>query len=154
DEKTLNYFADTGRSQEQIDTIRNYYTAQGMFGVPVEGEVDYTTVLDLSLDTINPSDAGPKRPQDRIELSNFDDRFIELFTKSASDGGYGKATEDLEKRFPVTMGMSANGEVVAGGGEQSQRSVPQSIHDTVSPINTNVATEIEMMNNRPTPNRV
>jgi len=39
-----------------------------MFGIPTEGEVDYTTVLDLDLETINPSVAGPKRPQDRIEL--------------------------------------------------------------------------------------
>jgi aconitate hydratase len=49
DEKTLEYFANTGRSQEQIDTIRSYYTAQGMFGIPKQGEVDYTTVLELDL---------------------------------------------------------------------------------------------------------
>ena len=153
DEKTLEYFANTGREPEHIATIRNYYEAQGMFGIPREGDVDYTTVIDLDLTTINPSVAGPKRPQDRIDLSNLDDRFIELFTKSVADGGYGKEAEDLEKRYPVTMGLSSNGEVV-GGGQQSQLSAPESIHDTVSPINTNVETEIEMMNNRPTPNRV
>src|SRR5215213_2441056 len=92
DEKTLEYFRSTGRAREQIETIRSYYTAQGMFGIPLEGEVDYSTVLNLDLETITPSVAGPKRPQDRIELSNLDDRFIELFTKAATDGGYGKAS--------------------------------------------------------------
>src|SRR5215213_1311957 len=92
DEKTLEYFTNTGRTTEQIETIRNYYSAQGMFGIPKEGEVDYSTVLNLDLETITPSVAGPKRPQDRIELSNLDDRFIELFTKAATDGGYGKAS--------------------------------------------------------------
>lgn len=153
DEKTLDYFANTGRSMEQIETIRNYYTEQGMFGIPKDGDVDYTTVIELDLSTVGAAVAGPKRPQDRIELSQLDDRFIELFTKSVADGGYGKSSADLDKRYPVTMGETSNG-VVEGGGEQSQRSAPESIHDTVSPINTNVATEIEMMNNRPTPSRV
>ncbi|MBK7393496.1 MAG: aconitate hydratase [Chloracidobacterium sp.] len=153
DEKTLDYFANTGRSAEQIDTIRNYYKAQGMFGIPQEGEVDYTTVIDLDLSTVGPAVAGPKRPQDRIELSQLDDRFIELFTKSAADGGYGKDLADLEKRFPVAMGESHE-VIVEGGGEQSQKSAPESIHGTVSPDNTNVSTEVEMMNNRPTPSRV
>ena len=153
DEKTLDYFRNTGREDAHIDTIRNYYRAQGMFGIPKDGDVDYTTVVELSLDTINPSVAGPKRPQDRIELSNLDDRFIELFTKSAADGGYGKKAEDLDKRFPVSMGMETK-ETLGGGGEQSQKTIPESIHDTVSPDNTNVTTEIEMMNNRPTPDRV
>ena len=154
DEKTLEYFANTGRSRKQIDTIRSYYTAQGMFGIPKAGDVDYTTVLELDLGMINPSVAGPKRPQDRIELSNLDDRFLELFSKSAADGGYGKQAEDLEKRYAVVMGHPVHSGEIAGGGEQSQLSAPESIHNTVSPINTNVATEIEMMNNRPTPDRV
>lgn len=153
DEKTLEYFANTGRSKEQIDTIRNYYKAQEMFGIPRDGDVDYTTVLELNLETITPAVAGPKRPQDRIELSNLDDRFIELFSKPVADGGYGKVPGDLDKRFSVTMGSHSTN-VVEGGGEQSSRSIPESIHDTVSPDNTNVHTEIEMVNNRPTPDRV
>jgi aconitate hydratase len=153
DEKTLDYFANTGRTDEHIATIRNYYEAQEMFGIPKEGEVDYTLSIDLDLSTINPSVAGPRRPQDRIELSNLDDRFIELFTKAASDGGYGKQPGDLEKRYPVTMGLGADG-VTEGGGQQNIVTAPESIHSTVSPENTNVHTEIEMMNNRPTPDRV
>ncbi|MFN0278228.1 MAG: aconitate hydratase [Pyrinomonadaceae bacterium] len=153
DEKTLEYFTNTGRSKEQIDTIRNYYLAQNIFGVPKDGEIDYTTVLELNLETITPAVAGPKRPQDRIELSSLDDRFIELFSKPLADGGYGKVADDLHKRFSVTMG-SHPASVVEGGGEQSGKSIPDSIHDTTSPDNTNVHTEIEMVNNRPTPDRV
>jgi len=154
DEKTLEYFTNTGRSSEQIETIRNYYIAQQMFGIPKENEVDYSTTLELNLATITPSVAGPKRPQDRIELSQLDDRFLELFTKPVSDGGYGKESADLEKRFMVTLGRN-DGELVVGGGDQNSGSVPLSvISDLVSHKNTNVTTEVEMMNNRPTPDRV
>lgn len=153
DEKTLEYFANTGRDDDHIATIRNYYEAQGMFGIPREGEVDYSVSYDLDLATVVPAVAGPKRPQDRIDLAQLDDRFTELFTKSVADGGYGKLAEDLEKRYPVTMGEGANGQIV-GGGEQAIVTAPESLHSTVSPDNTNVSTEVEMMNNRPTPDRV
>ncbi len=154
DEKTLDYFAATGRSEEQIATIRNYYDAQQMFGIPKEGEVDYSIVLDLSLETITPSVAGPKRPQDRIELSSLDDRFLELFSQPVADGGYGKAAEDIEKRHVVTLcGFPA--ETVMGGGDQDSKSVPLPVlGDQVSVNNTSVVSEVEMMNNRPTPDRV
>jgi len=155
DEKTLDYFRATGRSAEQIDTIRNYYKAQEMFGIPRDGEVDYSTVLELDLATINPSVAGPKRPQDRIELSNLDDRFLELFSKPVADGGYGKAAAELETRYFVTIGApAAGGNEWTGGGEQSQKSVPLPVLGDVSDRNTNVRTEVEMVNNRPTPDRV
>ncbi len=77
----------------------------------------------------------------------------ELFSKPVADGGYGKIADDLEKRFLVTMGASTAA-VAEGGGEQSAKSIPESIHNSTTPDNTNVLTEIEMMNNRPTPNRV
>ncbi len=154
DEKTLEYFCSTGRSKEQAETIRNYYTAQEMFGIPKAGEVDYTTVFELNLETVTPSVAGPKRPQDRIELSSLDDRFVELFSKPLADGGYGKSAEDLEKRYQVTLG-SSTAKVVTGGGDQNPRSIPLPVlGDEISIKNTNVITEVEMMNNRPTPDRI
>lgn len=153
DEKTLDYLAATGRSPEQIDTVRNYYTAQQMFGIPKEGEIDYSIILDLNLETINPSVAGPKRPQDRIELSSLDDRFVELFSQPVADGGYGKLADELEKRYVVSLrGFQA--ETVTGGGDQTSKSVPLPVLGEVSQINTNITTEVEMMNNRPTPDRV
>lgn len=153
DEKTLDYFRATGRDAAQIETIKNYYTAQGMFGIPLDGEVDYSTVLNLDLETITPSVAGPKRPQDRIELSALDDRFIELFGQTVADGGYGKNKEDLEKRFMVKMGEK-HPHTVVGGGEQSPKSIPLPVLGDVSTKNTSVLTETEMMNNRPTPDRI
>ncbi len=152
DEKTLDYFAATGRTAEQIGTIRNYYKAQGMFGIPQEGDVDYSVVYDLDLSSIQPSVAGPKRPQDRINLANLDDRFKELFSMPVSDGGFGKSAEELGRRVMVTMGGIS--EASNGGGEQSSRSIPLPIMGEVSDRNTNVTSEVEMVNNRPTPDRV
>jgi len=153
DEKTLDYFRATGRDEAQIETIKNYYEAQGMFGIPLAGEVDYTTTLDLDLATITPAVAGPKRPQDRIELSHLDDRFKELFGQSAADGGYGKTADDLEKRFMVMLGVK-HSHTSEGGGEQSPKSIPLPVLGDVSEKNTSVTTEVEMMNNRPTADRV
>ncbi len=153
DEKTLDYFRATGRNAEDIETIRNYYTAQGMFGIPKKGDVEYTNVIELDLATITPAVAGPKRPQDRIELFGLKDKFSELFTAPVTESGYGKDVEDLEKEFMVTMGANITG-VSVGGGAQSPASVPVPITKNVSPDNTNTWSETEMMNNRPTPDRV
>ena len=153
DEKTLDYFRATGRSNEQIETIRNYYTAQEMFGIPKKGEVEYTNVIELDLATIKPAVAGPKRPQDRIELTALKDKFSELFSAPTGESGYGKEAEDLEKKFMVTMGANSATATV-GGGEQSSLSIPLPVLNNVSAENTNITTEVEMMNNRPTPNRV
>ncbi len=153
DEKTLEYFTATGRSSDQVDTIRNYYKAQEMFGIPREGEVDYSTVLDLNLETITPAVAGPKRPQDRIELSSLDDRFLELFSQPVADGGYGKSAGEIEKRFVVNL-CGTPSDIVQGGGDQDPKSIPLPVISDVSDKNTNVTTEVEMINNRPTPDRV
>ena len=75
DDKTLEYFRATGRSDEHIETIENYYTAQEMFGIPLKGEVDYTNVFEFDFASIVPAVAGPKRPQDRIDLDNLKDKF-------------------------------------------------------------------------------
>jgi aconitate hydratase len=97
DEKTLEYFRATGRSDELVNTIKHYYQAQEMFGIPEEGQVEYSLSLDLDLHTINPSVAGPKRPQDRIALSRLDDRFVELFSNQLPKA-------DTEKMFRISTG--------------------------------------------------
>ena len=91
DEETCLYLKATGRTDEQIDAVRNYFKAQGMFGIPRQGECDYSTVLELDLGTIVPSVAGPKRPQDRIALPELERKFRELLEKDVKSGGYGKA---------------------------------------------------------------
>jgi aconitate hydratase len=97
DEESLNYLRATGRSEDHIKLIREYYTAQGMFGVPRKGDVDYTKVLELDLSTVRPSVAGPKRPQDRIDLPRLSDTFIGLLRKSPQEGGFGIAPDDISR---------------------------------------------------------
>ena len=153
DEKTLEYFAATGRTAEQVETIRNYFTAQEMFGIPLKGEVEYSNTLELDLSTIVPAVAGPKRPQDRIELTNLKEKFTELFTATVAEGGYGKEAGDLEKQFMVTVGADIH-TTATGGGGQIHSTVPAPVKKDVSEINTSTWTETEMVNNRPTPDRV
>ena len=153
DEETCVYLLATGRPKEHVDIVRQYYTAQGMFGMPRKGECDYSVVLDLELESIVPSVAGPKRPQDRIELSALKAQFNELMVKPVSEGGYGKTEADLWTRYHVKIGADRQ-RVAVGGGEQRSETVPAVAGNTSTHINTNVWTETEMVNNRPTPDRV
>jgi aconitate hydratase len=147
DEETCNYLLATGRPKDLVDKFRAYYQAQGMFGIPKRGEVDYTAVLDLDLDDVRPSVAGPKRPQDRIELPDLKKRFIGLFHAPLRENGYGKEIEELNRRFPIGIAAPA-GEVIAGGGDQTAGTVGDGMK------NTSAFGESEMMDNRPTPNRI
>ena len=153
DEETCLYLEATGRTAEQVSAVRNYYTAQGMFGIPRQGECDYSTLLELDLATIEPSVAGPKRPQDRIELKNLKDQFSNLLQKPVSDGGYGKAPEEIESRYFTKLGVRDVAKAaLAGGG--TQEAVPLPVLGDVTRMNTSAWTETEMLNNRPTPDRV
>ncbi|HLE61727.1 MAG TPA: aconitate hydratase AcnA, partial [Pyrinomonadaceae bacterium] len=145
--ETLEYLRATGRSDEHVEMVRNYYSAQGMFGMPVGGEIDYSTLLELDLSVIRSSVAGPKRPQDRIELPALKDQFSDLLLAPVSSGGYGKTKEEVLARYRTTIGSKCDDDApVAGGGEQV---VP--VQPVPSAPNTNVWTETEMINNRPTP---
>jgi aconitate hydratase len=153
DEETCTYLTATGRESEHIDLVRNYYQAQGLFGIPKKGQCDYTTVLDLELDSIQPSVAGPKRPQDRIELTTLKQKFTDLMLKPVAEGGYGKSEDEVWTRYHVKIGADKQ-RTVAGGGEQRTETVPLAASDTISSQNTSVWTETEMVNNRPTPDLV
>ncbi|MDQ3635847.1 MAG: aconitate hydratase [Acidobacteriota bacterium] len=153
DEKTLDYFRATGRSEEKIETIRNYYKAQEMFGIPLKGEVDYTKVIELDLATIKPAVSGPKRPQDRIDLDNFKQKFRELYTQSVGEGGFGKDSETFDNEYMIMLNGQQFGKV-SGGGEQTEKSIPLPVFDNQSAIHTSITTEAEMVQNRPTPDRV
>jgi aconitate hydratase len=113
DEKTIVYFEGTGRTRAEIDAFEAYYRAQGMFGVPKAGEIDYTKVLKLDLESVAPSLAGPKRPQDRIEIGKVKRTFTELFSKPIADGGFNQAKEKLPRSFQTPSGLSIrNGDVL------------------------------------------
>jgi len=91
DEEVCRFFAATGRSDTEIDLFRSYYSAQRMFGIPRDGEIDYTRVIEFDLGKVVPSIAGPKRPQDRIPLDAVPSAFNELLRKPVAEGGYGKS---------------------------------------------------------------
>src|SRR5438876_7488245 len=105
DDATVTYLRMTGRADEEVDVFQAYFKAQGLYGVPKLGEIDYTKVLSLDLSTIHPSVAGPKRPQDRIELPNLKKQFNELFSKPASENGHTKPAAELDQRYPTKLGM-------------------------------------------------
>ncbi len=92
DEECVNYLRGTGRTEELCTTFKNYYTAQGMFGIPKKGEVEFTSELTLDLGDIQPSVAGPKRPQDRITVEALKSTWNDILTKPTPQG-YGKIPE-------------------------------------------------------------
>ncbi|MHA6893941.1 aconitate hydratase AcnA [Ralstonia pseudosolanacearum] len=105
DEKTIDYFKGTGRTKDEINAFESYFKAQKLFGVPKAGEIDYTKTLTLDLSTVAPSLAGPKRPQDRIEIGNVKSTFSSLFAKPVAENGFNKKSEDLDKTFTTTNGV-------------------------------------------------
>jgi aconitate hydratase len=152
DEASCRYLLATGRSQEQVDTFRAYFQAQGLFGIPRRGEIQYSQLLELDLATITPSVAGPKRPQDRINLADVKPKFLDLLQKPAQDNGYNKTAAQLQQRVEVLVGAPITA-TVSGGGAQESEQVP--VGEALrSDRDTAVLTEVEMMQNRPTPNQV
>ncbi len=103
DEECANYLRATGRSEAQVATYENYYKAQGLWGIPQAGQVDYSQVIELDLNTVKPSVAGPKRPQDRIELPNLQREFFGAFQRPVTENGFGKTRKDFSKSVKVEM---------------------------------------------------
>ncbi|MEO0794600.1 MAG: aconitate hydratase AcnA [Verrucomicrobiota bacterium] len=101
DEKSLDYLRATGRSEEQIATVKTYLEAQGIFGMPKAGELQYTKSIDLDLASIVPSVAGPRRPQDRIDLPQLKSAFQTLLHAPIAEGGYGVSTADATRTATV-----------------------------------------------------
>jgi aconitate hydratase len=104
DEKTIAYFEGTGRTPDEIAAFEAYFRAQGLFGVPKAGSIDYSAVLTLDLATVAPSLAGPKRPQDRIEIGNVKKQFTSLFSKPVADNGFNQPAARLKQRFTLPGG--------------------------------------------------
>ena len=145
DEETLAYLRGTGRSDELCETFEEYYKAQGLWGIPQKGEVDYTVELELDLGTIVPGVAGPKRPQDRINLPELKQTFEALFEKPLAEGGYGKKTGDLLLRVAVHINGS--------NPPAAQPEMPSTDTETNHPPEGLPRDEAEMIQNRPTPDR-
>ncbi|WP_444632989.1 aconitate hydratase AcnA [Cupriavidus oxalaticus] len=113
DEKTIDYFRGTGRTDEEIDAFEGYFRAQQMFGVPRAGDIDFSTTLKLDLSTVAPSLAGPKRPQDRIEIGNVKSTFASLFSKPVAENGFNKDPAELDQPYRTSNGIEVkNGDVL------------------------------------------
>jgi aconitate hydratase len=117
DDKTVAYFAGTGRSKDEIAAFEAYFRAQGLFGVPKAGQIGYSKTLTLDLATVAPSLAGPKRPQDRIEIGDVKKTFTRLFSNPASapgpESGFNQPPEKLGQVFTTRDGIGIrNGDVL------------------------------------------
>jgi len=112
DEKTVAYLRNTGRSKEEISAFEAYFKAQGLFGIPEAADIHYTKRLSLDLSTVTPSLAGPKRPQDRIEIGKVKSNFIELFSKPTAENGFNQAPERLEQSVEAGKLSLRNGDVL------------------------------------------
>ena len=94
DDKSLDYLRQTGRDESHIELVKEYYKAQGLYGIPKAGSIDYTQTIDLDIGTVVPCVSGPKRPQDRIDLPKIKESFNTLFTAPKDKNGFGKAAAD------------------------------------------------------------
>ncbi|GGY53821.1 aconitate hydratase AcnA [Pseudoduganella albidiflava] len=113
DDKTIEYFEGTGRTPEEIAAFQAYFKAQGMYGVAKAGELDFTREVNLDLSTVTPSLAGPKRPQDRIEIGNVKSTFTDLFSKPTTQNGFNKNPADLTNTYQTTNGVQVkNGDIL------------------------------------------
>src|SRR5436190_2183755 len=142
DQESVNYLRATGRSDAQCRAFEGYYRAQKMFGMPRKGEIDYSVDVDVDLADVQPSVAGPKRPQDRITLPDLGRTFRSWFAKPVPDGVYGKSADALQQRFPIQLNGSAprNGAMFSTDNKEDQGIDPG---DQLN--------KIEMIANRPTP---
>ncbi|SDG97161.1 aconitate hydratase [Nitrosomonas sp. Nm132] len=145
DDATLQYFRNTGRTTEEINTFEAYFKAQGLYGMPRKGDIDYSQELQLDLNSIMPSLAGPKRPQDRIAIGDLKSTFTELFSKPVTENGYGKRAEDLARAYTTRDVSSSSSDVcVTSPINQDEATLPPGSDRNVT----------ELVNNRPTQNTV
>jgi aconitate hydratase A / 2-methylisocitrate dehydratase len=141
DGESVAYLRATGRSEEQCAAFENYFRAQKMFGMPRKGEIDYSVDLELNLGDVQPAVAGPKRPQDRINLPALGETFRSLLKKPVKEGGYGKADVDLGAKHLVQLNGSAPTDGDMPSTDDSENAAPEERN------------KLEMIANRPTPDR-
>ena len=137
DAETMRYLRLTGRDETHVNTVEAYLKAQGIFGIPRLGEVEYSDVFEVDLSDIEPSIAGPKRPQDRIALSDVKQTFNELLTRPVVDDGFG-VTENTGGSNGITHGSvvisaitsctnTSNPSVMIGAGLLAKKAVEKGL---------------------------
>ena len=137
DAETMQYLRLTGRDETHVDMVEAYLKAQGIFGIPRLGDVEYSDVLEIDLADIEPSIAGPKRPQDRIALSDVKNTFTELLARPIAEDGFG-VTEDVDDSDDITHGSvvisaitsctnTSNPSVMIGAGLLAKKAVEKGL---------------------------
>ena len=137
DAETMQYLRLTGRDETHVDMVEAYLKAQGIFGIPRLGDVTYSDVLEIDLADIEPSIAGPKRPQDRIALSDVKNTFTELLARPVAEDGFG-VTEGVDDRDGITHGSvvisaitsctnTSNPSVMIGAGLLAKKAVEKGL---------------------------
>ncbi len=141
DHESVAYLRATGRTDEQCAAFENYFKAQQLFGMPRHGEIDYSVHVEVDLGDVQPGVAGPKRPQDRINLPALGETFRSLLRKAVADGGYGKEEGDLDAKHLVELNGTAptDGDMPSTD-QRSKNAEPAEELD-----------KLEMVTNRPTP---
>lgn len=114
DSESLNYMRGTGRSEEQVNLVEQYYKTQGMFRTNDTPDPVFTDTVELDLSTVKPSLAGPKRPQDRIQLTDMKKEFNEIIRKPIEQGGYGMSEEKIEEKATVNHKNGKTTELTTG----------------------------------------
>ncbi|NLH49095.1 MAG: aconitate hydratase AcnA [Myxococcales bacterium] len=114
DDNTLRYLRDTGRRDEQIKLVEIYYKAQGLFRTAATPDPDYQDVVELDLTTVAPCLAGPKRPQDRIPVSEMKSNWRADLYKPVAERGYGLPVEAGAARETVEYPDGSRGELTHG----------------------------------------
>ena len=111
DDETLRYLSRTGRTPEEVDVVERYTKEQGLFRTDDTPQPRFTDTLALDLSTVEPSLAGPKRPQDRIALGQMKDAFEGALRAPVGNSGFGLDAQEVQKTAGMN-GVLGHGAVV------------------------------------------
>lgn len=114
DAEALNYLRNTGRTEEQIALVETYARAQGLFRTDETPDPVFTDEVTLDLSTVTPSLAGPKRPQDRVELSAMKNQWRQVSRAPLKEGGFGLGEEQMAKTVTVAQADGSSSDMKAG----------------------------------------
>jgi aconitate hydratase len=103
DEETLRYMIGTGRDEGLVDLVERYMKEQGLFRTDDTPDPEFSVTLELDMSTVRPSMAGPKRPQDRLDLDTVGPRWKSMLSAPVGSQGFGLEKEKLDVQVPVNF---------------------------------------------------
>jgi aconitate hydratase len=103
DDETLRYLHQTGRTVEEVDRVERYAKEQGIFRTKQTPDPEFSETLELKLEDVEPSLAGPKRPQDRVPLSKMKQAFRQALSAPVKERGFGLSAEEVSRKASVAF---------------------------------------------------